>query len=105
MSMRRVLTLPRHGRRLPCSTGCLTWPHTNSPPDTRSRRRSRASRIKWRDYVYAKSPDLAAARTEAPVFDRLPDVAAYQLPAGYALASPISGFADKVAGLCLCEES
>jgi hypothetical protein len=48
----------------------------------------RASRMKWRDYVYAKSPDLAAARTEAPVFDRLPSVADYHLPDGYALASP-----------------
>jgi hypothetical protein len=48
----------------------------------------RASGLKWRDYVYAKSPDLAPALRDFPVFDRQPSIAEYNLPAGYALAAP-----------------
>jgi hypothetical protein len=48
----------------------------------------RASRMKWRDYVYAKYEDLAPARDVPPVFDRLPDVSEYGLPTSYALAAP-----------------
>jgi hypothetical protein len=48
----------------------------------------RASRKKWRDYVYAKAPDLAPAAHEPPVFDRLPSITDYGLPPIYALASP-----------------
>jgi hypothetical protein len=48
----------------------------------------RASRLKWRDFVYAKSPDLAPALEHFPVFDRLSSVADYRLPSTYALASP-----------------
>jgi hypothetical protein len=48
----------------------------------------RASRMKWRDYVYAKYEDLAPARESLPSFDRLPDVSEYKLPTPYALAAP-----------------
>ncbi len=48
----------------------------------------RASRRTWRDYVYAKYPDLTPARRERPHFDRMPSVADYELPASYALAVP-----------------
>jgi hypothetical protein len=48
----------------------------------------RASRKKWREYVYAKARDLAPALQEPPVFDRLPSVTDYGLPPAYALASP-----------------
>jgi hypothetical protein len=47
----------------------------------------RASRKKWRDHVYAE-PDLAPARHESPVFDRLPSVSDYHLPRSYNLAAP-----------------
>ena len=48
----------------------------------------RASRLKWRDYVYAKYPDLAPARDERPHFDRMADVSEYRLPERYDLAAP-----------------
>jgi hypothetical protein len=48
----------------------------------------RASRMKWRDYVYAKYPDLAPARNELPHFDQLPSIADHSLPERYALAAP-----------------
>jgi hypothetical protein len=48
----------------------------------------RASRIKWRDYVYGRYPELAPVRTTPPLFDRMPSIAEYQLPESYALASP-----------------
>jgi hypothetical protein len=49
----------------------------------------RASGIKWRDYVYGKYAEIAPARDEAPVFDRMPGVIEYQLPERYALACPV----------------
>jgi hypothetical protein len=48
----------------------------------------RASRIKWRNYIYGKYPELEPARLMPPYFDRMPSVAEYRLPEGYALASP-----------------
>ena len=48
----------------------------------------RASRIKWRDYVYAKYDDLAGARDLPPHFDVLADVSQYRLPGSYGLAAP-----------------
>jgi hypothetical protein len=48
----------------------------------------RASRIKWRDYVYAKYEDLAPARNVPPHFDRMPSISDYHLPQRYALAAP-----------------
>jgi hypothetical protein len=49
----------------------------------------RASGIKWRDYVYAKYPELESARNRPPKFDRLPNILEYNLPPRYALACPI----------------
>jgi hypothetical protein len=49
----------------------------------------RASKIKWRDYIYNKYPDLDAARNLAPKFDRTPEIEGYPLPARYNLACPI----------------
>jgi len=48
----------------------------------------RASRKKWRDYVYGRYPELEPARLKPPFFDRMPSVAEYQLPEHYNLASP-----------------
>jgi len=48
----------------------------------------RASGTPWRDYVYAKHADLQPARREPPLFDRMPDISEYHLPANYALAAP-----------------
>jgi len=48
----------------------------------------RASRIKWRDYIYTKYSDLEPARHDLPRFDRISDVSEYQLPSVYALACP-----------------
>ena len=49
----------------------------------------RASRIKWRDYVYQKYEDLEPARHTPPHFDRMPSVEEYRLPSRYALACPM----------------
>jgi|GEM_PF-1351184 len=48
----------------------------------------RASKTKWRDYVYGRYDDLWPVRNQMPSFDRLADVSEYQLPARYALACP-----------------
>ncbi|MCE0482954.1 MAG: hypothetical protein LV479_01800 [Methylacidiphilales bacterium] len=48
----------------------------------------RASQRKWRDYVYAKYPDLEPARTLLPYFDRAPIASGYALPERYNLACP-----------------
>lgn len=49
----------------------------------------RASGLCWRDYVYAKHPDLWPAHQDLPHFDHLTDIDEYQLPSGYALAAPM----------------
>ncbi len=49
----------------------------------------RASGRRWRDYVYAKHPDLQPAHQDLPHFDHLADIGVYQLPKGYALAAPM----------------
>jgi len=48
----------------------------------------RRSGKKWRDYIYSQDPDLTPALHEKPVFDRLPELADYALPASYNLAAP-----------------
>ena len=48
----------------------------------------RASKIKWRDYIYGKYEELKPARDEAPHFDQLPDISPYSLPDRFALAAP-----------------
>jgi len=48
----------------------------------------RAARTKIRHYMYAKYPDLWAARDLLPHFDQIPEISDYGLPARYALACP-----------------
>ena len=48
----------------------------------------RASRLKTREYVYRRYPELEPVLTTPPFFDRVPSVDEYQLPEGYCLASP-----------------
>lgn len=48
----------------------------------------RASPLRLHDYVYAKYDDMAPARKELPLFDRMADVTEYHLPERYDLAAP-----------------
>jgi hypothetical protein len=48
----------------------------------------RQSGINWRDYIYGKYEELAPARSERPVFDRMPSIDGYHLPARYNLCCP-----------------
>ncbi len=48
----------------------------------------RASKMKWRDYVYGKYEELKPARNDVPRFDHMADISDYSLPPRYALACP-----------------